>query len=115
MRADYDPGLLLRAYTNAFPTASAETRSKEREARQLNGYALGSTRYYRLRSMVPRTREPEPHLPLPNPERIPDRLSRDPGSGGPRGQDWALVRVGAQDRIKEKRRNPHPHAQLRWT
>lgn len=57
MRADYDPGLLLRAYANAFPTASAETRRKER---WLNGYALGSTRYYTkvYGPQDPRTRAP---------------------------------------------------------
>lgn len=64
--------------------------------------------YYRLRSMVPRI-----PLPLPNPGKIADRLSRDPGSGGPRGQDWALVRVREQDRIKAERRDPRPHAQMR--
>lgn len=59
----------------------------------------------------PRTRAP---LPLPNPGETPDRLSRNPGSGGPRGQDWSRVRVGEQDKRAE-RRDPCPYAQLRWT
>ena len=56
--------------------------------------------------MVPTAQEPESHCSPLNPGKAPGRQSRDPSSGGARGQDWALVSVGEQERMSEQRGEP---------
>lgn len=59
--------------------------------------------HYRPKSVVPATRGPESHRCPLTPGKAPDRPSRDPSSGGTRGQDRALVSMGEQERTNGQR------------